>query len=376
MGVWSDSIACRWGQRRPFIIGGTSVLLIGLILLSEAQELATFLGTSDRVFALVGVCMILLSMQPLQMGARALIAEQSPPTLVPRTNGWASRWIGLGSVAGYLLGVVNPGGSMKILYGIAASLLALSVLVTCWAISEGPSLGKARPSLTIGKVSPAIRRIFTVQFYNWLAWFPFLSYGSTYVAEGEILGSEAASLSRGSFGMFLFALLAFGFNVLLPQLMSRFDATRASEKMVHRHRPLATLWMSGHLSYSIVMASAFLVAGQGRIIVVALAAFNWSLTQWVPFTLINEHLLEDGLDAGIVTSLHNVAISLPQILSALLTACILWVARLLGATNELEILLSLTAVPSLLAAYYASRIDRVKTEPWFEEHSFDSDFDL
>lgn len=116
--------------------------------------------------------------------------------------------------------------------------------------------------------------------------------------------------------------------------------------------------------------------GDGRILLVALAGFNWSLTQWAPFTLINERLLADGLDAGIVMSLHNVAISLPQILSALLTGGVLWIFRVLGAADEVKILLTLTAVPSLLAAYEASRLGSRKAESWMEEHNFGSEVDL
>jgi solute carrier family 45 protein 1/2/4 len=190
-----------------------------------------------------------------------------------------------------------------------------------------------------------------------MAWFPFLYYGSAYITEGGILGLESSVFSRGSFGMFLFALVALCFNVILPQVLSWFGITRGSRKKIKRRMPLAILWMIGQLSYSSIMFCALIVKGESRIVLIALAGFNWSLTQWVPFTLINEHLLEDELDAGTVMSLHNVAISLPQILSALLTGCVLWVLRILGATDESRILLSLTAVPSLLAAYQASCIE-------------------
>lgn len=115
--------------------------------------------------------------------------------------------------------------------------------------------------------------------------------------------------------------------------------------------------MIGELSYSSIILCAWIVEGEDRIILVGLAGFNWSLTQWAPFTLINEHLLDDELDAGIVMSLHNVAISLPQILSAFMAGCILWLLRVLGAADGLGILLSLTAVPSLLAAYQAGFIE-------------------
>lgn len=355
IGVWSDAVTCQWGRRRPFVIGGTAGLLVGLMVLSEAEELARLVGTSSRVFAIFGVCMILLFVQPLQMGARALIAEQSPPHLVSQTNGWASRWIGLGSVTGYLLGALNLGDSMKMLYAIAAALLILSVAITCWTTRETPPLApldKFRLNSASGKISKPIKQIFKVQLFAWMAWFPLLYYGSTYVTEGDVLGVEASSFSRGSFGMFLFALVALCFNLALPQVLSRFEGKR-----IEKRRPLVILWMIGQLSYASIMFCAPIVEGEGRIILVALAGFNWSLTQWAPFTLVNEHLLDDELDAGIVMSLHNVAISLPQILSALLTGCVLWLLRTLGAPGELRILLGLTAIPSLLAAYQASYIE-------------------
>src|ERR1700709_2304397 len=100
MGIWSDAVTCRWGRRKPFVVGGTIGLLISLVVVSGAVELERLGGGSSRVSAIVGVCMILIFVQPLQMGARAMIVEQFPPNLVSQTNGWASRWTGFGSVAG------------------------------------------------------------------------------------------------------------------------------------------------------------------------------------------------------------------------------------------------------------------------------------
>ena len=375
MGVWSDSVDCRWGQRRPFIVGGAFGVLIGLMVLAGAPELAGMFGFSRRVLAVAGVSMILLSMQPLQMGARALVAEQSPSDLVSQTNAWASRWIGLGSVFGYLLGAFDLAGSIKTLFAIAAMLLVLSTVVTCWTVQEALTMDKPRPKSPAGQLSPAIRQIFKVQAFAWMAWFPFLYYGSTYVSEGSPIGPEALTWNRGSFSMFLFATTAFCFNLVLPRVLLYLETTGSSEKRSRSRTPLATLWTIGHLSHATIMVCAWIVEGKGRIILVALAGFDWSLTQWAPFALINEYLLEDELDAGIIMGLHNVAISLPQILSALLTGCVLWGFRAMGARDELGILLSLTVVPSLLAAYSAGQIDGVRSGPWLAEIDIDSDVD-
>lgn len=357
MGIWSNSLICRWGRRIPFVIGGTIGVLIGLVILSEAQEFARLTGLSSRVIAIAGVWTILLSVQPLQMGARALIAEQSPARLVSQTNGWASRWVGFGSVSGYLLGVLNLGHSMKALYATAAALLVLSVSTTCCVTCEYPGLDEYASPIASRTISPAIRQIFKVQLLAWLAWFPFLYYGSTYVTAGAVNGVEESLLVSGSFGMFLFALVALCFNLILPQVLPYFEVPGRPESNDKRRGPLVTLWMIGQLSYSSIMFCAPLVKGEGRLVLVALAGFNWSLSQWAPFTLINQHLHNQEMDAGIVLSLHNAAISSPQILSALLTAGVLWICRRLGTADESGILLGLTAIPSLLAAYQAGRIE-------------------
>lgn len=300
--------------------------------------------------------MILLFVQPLQMGARALIAEQSPPDLISQTNAWASRWTGFGSVSGYLLGALSPDNSIKALYAVAASLLILSVSIACWTVREAPPPARLGPIVAPSKISTAMKQIFKVQSFAWAAWFPFLYYGSTYIRESGSLTVTASSSSSGSIGMFLFAVVAFFCNLTLPEILSWFETRRGSGQKIKGRTPLVILWIIGQLLHASTMFCASIVEGEGRIILVAVAGLNWSLTQWVPFTLVNERLLEDELDAGVVTSLHNVAISLPQILSAVLTGCLLWVLRSVGATDELGILLSLTAVPSLLAAYQACHI--------------------
>lgn len=358
MGLWSDSVTCRWGRRRPFVAGGTAGVLAGLLVVACAEDLARLTGASSRGLATVGVGTILLFIQPLQMGARAAIAECAPPHLVSQTNAWASRWTGLGAVAGYLLGALSPEDSIKALGAAAASLLVLSASTTCWMVREVSPLPGLRPAVVAARsISPAMQQLFKVQSCAWAAWFPFLYYGSTYIAEsGRPILERAASPSRGNIGMFLFAIVALGFNLTLPELLSLCEITHGARKTIRGRAPLAILWMSGHLAHATIMFGASFLEGDGRIALVALAGFNWSLTQWVPFTLINDRLAEEELDAGLVMSLHNVAISLPQILSALLTGCILWVLRSWGVGDEVGILLSLTALPSLLAAYHAGRI--------------------
>jgi solute carrier family 45, member 1/2/4 len=339
------------------MIAGTIGVLLGMLLLASVTELERCIGVSSQVSAILGVCTILLFVQPLQMGSRALIAEQSPPNQVSQINGWASRWTGIGSVFGYLMGALSPETSINALYAVAASWLVLSIIVTCSTVRE-TALPPATLSsnLAIRKISKTMKQIFKVQAFAWAGWFPFLYYGATYIVESDDLHVEASSSARGSLGMFYFALVALCFNLTLPEVLSWFEITEGVGPNVKRRKPLVIMWMAGQLSYSAVMLCCLISEGQGRVIVVSLAGFNWSVTQWAPFTLINEVMVEEDMDAGLVMSLHNVAISLPQVVSALLASGVLAFLRGLGVKDGLRILMGLSAVPSLFAAYQASCI--------------------
>lgn len=151
---------------------------------------------------------VYLSIQPIQGGIRALIAEACPNQQQQEANAWVSRVTGLASFISYLSAYLDLPRYMswfgdtqfKNLSVLAVVSLALSVGLTCTYVTEIRWDGYAaaipqneQPSLKpywnrkntgglFGAVAAFPRQIwciFVVQFFAWLGWFPYLQYIST-----------------------------------------------------------------------------------------------------------------------------------------------------------------------------------------------------
>ena len=90
---------------------------------------------------------------------------------------------------------------------------------------------------------------------------------------------------------------------------------------------LVTLWFFGHLLFAVAMLATIYVntIAQGTVLIATLG-ISWTLTAWVPFAIIGKEVGRSR-QAGTLTSLHNAAISAPQVLAAVMCALRFFIAR-------------------------------------------------
>lgn len=129
-------------------------------------------------------------------------------------------------------------------------------------------------------------------------------------------------------------------------------------------------WTASHLLFAIATFSTiFTTSKMGGIIVIGTLGLSWALTLWAPFAIIGIEIAkssngtENNLspltnDAGLILSLHNIAISAPQIISALVCSGIFWLARLMGSTDATGWTLRIGGVAALGAAWLSKGISR------------------
>lgn len=127
VGHRSDHSAARWGRRRPFILTGTVLCLLGLYLMAVAQSLLA-----------VGIAFLLIQLTTnIANGPyQALL-----PDLVPRArHGVASTWMGLmrnlGEAAGPLVAGVLLGANVARIMAVDAALMVGLMLVTVLGTTE------------------------------------------------------------------------------------------------------------------------------------------------------------------------------------------------------------------------------------------------
>ena len=213
LGIISDRCQHHWGRRKPFIIVGTLLTATSILSLAWAPDalesgisiFGGYGGGRMAVFfkgalAATWIWALNLSIQPVQMGLRSLIVDACPLEQQVSASAYASWMNGLGNVVGYAMGSMSLPSLMpwlgdtqfKGMSWVAVIALATTTGVTCsivqekkWLPDKGAASNDSGPiAVLIEVISSAreiprrLQRIFLVQFFSWLGWFPFLFYST------------------------------------------------------------------------------------------------------------------------------------------------------------------------------------------------------
>ena len=113
LGSASDHCSCRWGRRKPFILGLTIAFLLGLILFPFSGDLASLAKTqSMRQWILIAIIltatiMIDFNVSSVQVPLRAFLLDVLPQKQVVTGNIVFPLFALLGATVGYGIGSVN-----------------------------------------------------------------------------------------------------------------------------------------------------------------------------------------------------------------------------------------------------------------------------
>lgn len=134
------------------------------------------------------------------------------------------------------------------------------------------------------------------------------------------------------------------------------------------------IWTLAHISFAFLMFSTVLADTHiGGTIIIALAGVSWAMTLWAPYAIIGQELAakqnkgpEDSStesrisvenQAGVIMSLHNTAISMPQIAAALVCSAIFWISKVAGSEDGVGWCLRAGGLAALAAAWSSLDLD-------------------
>jgi solute carrier family 45, member 1/2/4 len=208
-GSWSDRCRSSWGQRKPFIIIGTIVLISSIFALAWADSitwaivLATMTYESSKtvlvVLSILLTFIMFVAVQAVQVSLRAMIIDNCTPLEQTTVNAWAGRHINFSGVLAYLAAYVDLPGPIHV-FGktvfahtsiLTTLYLVATITITCLNIKEREietATSQSKHGMTNLRVlrwiflekASQVRVICLVQFFSWLGWFPFLFYTVTY----------------------------------------------------------------------------------------------------------------------------------------------------------------------------------------------------
>lgn len=264
------------------------------------------------------------SINAVQASCRALIVDCAPLSQQQLANAWGGRMIGFGNILGYFMGFLNlpllfpflGETQLKVLCALATLWFSGTVLTTCITTHEvpysrqstsGPESERRAPSLwdpareilsAMRYLPSQIQAICNVQFFGWLAWFPFLFYSTSWItSKGHLMGEAGINATRdGSLALLIFALISVLVMFLLPHIrQSPGSPSRSYKGIQWRGLSMAWIWALSFWLFALCLFSTFLSNGPvSAIFIIASCGFSWGVTQWVPFTLMGE-FVSDGL---------------------------------------------------------------------------------
>ena len=204
VGVLSDRTRSRWGRRKPYIVGGTTGVIVSMLALAFlTTPLSGHASSPQKIVILLAITLVYsmnVSIQPIQAGLRSIIIENCPARQQAQAAAWTSVLMGVGNIFGYLCGsTVLPDvfglrglTQFQSLCLIASLALAMTTVLNC-TIKEDYSACSLPVRLertgirvicrdlihTYQFMPRKIRKVCHIQFCAWIGWFPFLFYSTT-----------------------------------------------------------------------------------------------------------------------------------------------------------------------------------------------------
>ncbi|KAL9099687.1 MAG: hypothetical protein Q9163_004847 [Psora crenata] len=377
VGIRSDNCRLKWGKRLPFMVGGavatamsfgclawTREIVHGCLGLFGAEPGSDGVKACTIIFAIVWVYILDFAINTVQAASRAFIVDNAPLHQQEDANAWASRITGVGNIIGYLSGYVHlpkhfpwlGHTQMQVLCAIASIAICSTVFVSAVYIRErdprleGPPIGGNPGVLTFfGRTFRAavrmpaqVRKVCIAQFFNWLGWFGFLFYQTTYIGQirldpyfaehpnltaDEIEDAWEDATRYATFALFIFAITSFLVNIIMPFLVKptygvsptsstpssslspyiinpRTDGRKATPPTTLHTRlnyilslpqikwlTLRRAWLLSHLMFAFCMASTFLIHNPtAATVLTAFVGIPWALSLWAPFALVSAEI--------------------------------------------------------------------------------------
>ena len=137
VGYWSDTTNCKFGRRRPFLIGLCVIIIIGMTMLTFSPEIGKWDNAVGLGFAIVGCQLMDFALDTSETPSRAYTLDVIPDTNKRETAFNIQQFfVGVGGGLGYLVAGLFGFNGRVILFYVAAGFLIVCLILTCCSYPE------------------------------------------------------------------------------------------------------------------------------------------------------------------------------------------------------------------------------------------------
>jgi len=180
------------------------------------------------------------------------------------------------------------------------------------------------------------------------------------------------AVRKGSLASLVFAIFAFLTSIIAPNFI---NGDTSGKKKASFRPYLPRSWSISQLSLAFCLFSTIFVSDRrAAMILTSIVGISWAFALWVPFAIIgreiaarqerNANVNEGEIgppqqdQAGAIMGLHNTSISMPQIIAAVTSSIIFWIAKAFGSEDGIGWVLRTGGCAALVAAWLSSRMER------------------
>ncbi|XP_023520475.1 sucrose transport protein SUC3-like [Cucurbita pepo subsp. pepo] len=174
VGIWSDKCSSKYGRRRPFILAGSLMIAVAVVLIGFSADVGYILGDTNEhcsvykgtrvraaIIFVIGFWMLDLANNTVQGPARALLADLSGPDQHNIANAVFCSWMAVGNILGFSAGAngnwhkwfpfllsnacCEACANLKAAFLVAVLFLTICTLVTIYFADEVPLTAVDQP---------------------------------------------------------------------------------------------------------------------------------------------------------------------------------------------------------------------------------------
>lgn len=375
VGVWSDRCTSRLGRRKPFLIAGTVMAAVCLLLFAYAAQIGGRLGDEPPeegkephqpralVVAILAFWALDFAINAAQGPLRALLADNVPPEQHKLGNSYFALATGLGNCFGSLLGSVSLAlwfpvfsDDLQALYTMAAIVLIIFMGITIVFVKEKPlpSTGYMRVQTEASDTSPvttissydsleaheALRQqeervgffkaatiapypffqTFAVQCFAWFGWFSMFVFATSWVGAEVYNGRFDAPKGSPERELYDAGVREGNLGIGLQSVLTIVSSLLLPSLL--KRFSVQSVYFAAHVLLGTALTSALFLhhIWQAKIATFLLAStgFSWAVTMTIPWSLMSEAVAKAAPElAGIYFTMFNLSQCIPEILVSL-----------------------------------------------------------